>query len=222
MALAYSDRRIERTSSLADSVYEQLRAAIVKGELRPNERLVEHDLAVWLNVSRTPLRESLFRLAHEGLVHNGRRGWFVRDLTVHDISEIHEVRAALEGMAAFLAAKRATDSQIAAIATFHSKNRPKSRALVDRKYLVEYNDGFHDAVLAASGSERLRDFARRNREFFFAYRVATLLTDRQMRGAVAGHDVVVKALKARDADAAEAAMRDHVLAARDLMTHVLF
>lgn len=222
MALVYSERRPERAGSLADSVYEQLRTSIVKGELRPNERLVEQDLAVWLNVSRTPLRESLARLAQEGLVHSGRRGWVVRDHSAEEVGEIHEVRAALEGMAAFLAAGRASDTEIAAIAEFHSKGGRKSRAVMDRGYLVEYNDTFHDAVLAASGSQRLRRFAQRNREYFFAYRISKLYSDREARQSVAGHDAVVKALRARDAEAAEAAMRNHILEARDIIIRLLF
>ena len=201
--------------SLADSAYERLRTAILKGDLRPNQRLVETDLADWLKVSRTPLRESLTRLVADGLVTTGRRAWVVREHTPQEIAEIHEVRAALEGMAAFLAAQRASDLEIQKIEELHSAQGRRKLALADRAYLVEYNDAFHEALLAASGSERLRNFARMNREFFFTYRIAKVYTDEQARHSVRGHDLVLKALKARDGDAAEHAMRDHILEARD-------
>src|SRR5689334_25297030 len=71
-------RRAAASAGLADGVYQRLRSAIVRGDLRPNERLVEADLAVWLEVSRTPVRECLQRLAAERLVVNRRRGWIVR------------------------------------------------------------------------------------------------------------------------------------------------
>ncbi len=81
-------------------MYQRLRSAIVRGDLRPNERLVEADLAVWLEVSRTPVRECLQRLAAQRLVANRRRGWVVLEHSIEDIREIYGVRAALEGYAA--------------------------------------------------------------------------------------------------------------------------
>lgn len=208
--------------SLADSAYEQLRRAILKGELRPNVRLVETELAQWLNVSRTPLRESLTRLASDGLVTMQRRGWVVRDYSAQEVSEIHEVRAALEGMAAYLAATRASAAEIAQIDELHSARGRSEKALADRMYLVEYNEAFHEAVLAASGSQRLRHFARLNREFYFTHRIAKMYSDDQARQSVGGHDAVLKALKARDGEAAERAMRHHILEARDEIIRVLY
>src|SRR5690242_1294185 len=82
-------RHAAASAGLADGVYQRLRSAIVRGDLRPNERLVEADLAVWLEVSRTPVRECLQRLAAERLVVNRRRGWIVQEHTVEDIREIY-------------------------------------------------------------------------------------------------------------------------------------
>jgi DNA-binding GntR family transcriptional regulator len=205
--------------SLANSAYERIRAAILKGELRPNERLVETELAERLNVSRTPLRESLTRLASDGLVISRRRAWIVRDYTPQEISEIHEVRAALEGMAVYLAAERADDQQISHIERLHAKW--ETEAVSDRTQLVDYNDAFHNAIIDACGSERLRHFARLNREFFFTYRIARIYTDDQARESVHGHGDVVRALKARDGEAASRIMRDHILQARDEIIHLM-
>jgi DNA-binding GntR family transcriptional regulator len=206
------------TVSLATSAYERLREAIVRGEFRPNQRLVESELAEWLQLSRTPLREGLARLAGEGLILSQRRGWIVREHTAREISEIHEVRAALEGMAAYLAAKRATDEQIARVAELHA-HATENDALAKEpgRYLVEYNDAFHEAVVACAENERLRHFIRQNREFFFSYRLARMYSFEEARASIAGHDEVVKALEDRDADRAEAAMREHILQARDVV-----
>ena len=206
------------TVSLASGAYERVREAIVRGELRPNQRLVEAELAEWLQVSRTPLREALARLAGEGLILSQRRGWVVREHTANEISEIHEVRAALEGMAAYLAAKRATDEQIQHLIALHAHaTENPSLAQEPGLYLVEYNDAFHEAVVSCAENERLRHFIRLNREFFFTYRLARMYSFEEARASIAGHDEVVEALKARDADGAEAAMREHILQARDVI-----
>src|SRR6266516_463803 len=85
--------RAPAPASLSDGVYQRLRSAIVRGDLRPNERLVEADLAGWLEVSRTPVRECLQRLAAERLVANRRRGWIVQEHSTQEIREIYDVRA---------------------------------------------------------------------------------------------------------------------------------
>src|ERR1051326_9590051 len=90
-----------------DGLYERLRHSIVSGELRPSQRVLELELAAQLEVSRTPVREALQRLAGDGLVLSHRRGWIVREHTALEIKEIYECRMALEGYAARLAARRA-------------------------------------------------------------------------------------------------------------------
>src|SRR5579859_8257976 len=106
---------LDTSPNRAAEVYEELRQAIVEGRIRPNERLIELELARALNVSRTPVRESILQLVADGLVVSRRRGWVVREHSPEEIREIYEVRAALEGFAANLAAVRATDEQLAEI-----------------------------------------------------------------------------------------------------------
>lgn len=209
-------------ASLATRAYDRLRESILRGDLRPNERLVETELAGWLKVSRTPLREALQRLAHEGLIQSRRRGWVVREYTAGQVSEIHEVRAALEGMAALLACERASGEQIQEIVDFHHhQNRAKLETPAS-DYLVEYNDAFHQAIDAAAGNPRLMEFIRRNREFFFTYRIAKVYSEDEARASLKGHDEVVEALMVRNGEAAERAMRQHILEARDVIIQKLY
>src|SRR5579864_7454244 len=116
MSAVQLDRAVGATRS--DNVYERLREAIVTGRARPNERLIEAELADRLQVSRTPIREGLQRLAAEGLVVTRRRGWVVLEHTSAEIREIYEARAALEGYCARLAAERATEAQLKEISSF--------------------------------------------------------------------------------------------------------
>src|ERR1700728_2381464 len=80
-------------------VYERIRLAIVSGDIRPNEPLIENDLAEALGVSRTPIRESLQRLAADDLIVTRKRGWAVKEYTTNEIRENFEIRSGLEGMA---------------------------------------------------------------------------------------------------------------------------
>ncbi len=194
----------------AIEVYEELRSAIVEGRIRPNERLIEAELAERLQVSRTPVRESMQRLAADGLVVSRRRGWAVREHSPQEIQDIYEVRAALEGYAARLAAERASDDMIAEILKIHQSYIAELEK-TDRGHLIEHNDDFHNAVVAASGNARLAEQIQRNTAFYFVHRIAGFLDDDEVRQSIAGHQQLVDALIARDPDRAEAVARQAVL-----------
>ena len=193
----------------SDEVYERLRDEIVKGLIRPNERLVEVDLAVRLGVSRTPVRESLKRLAAEGLIHGGRHRLVVREHAPDEIREIYEARAALEGYAARLASQRATPAELARIASLHETDITKL-VRQPREHIVDVNDRFHDAIIEAAHNRRLLELIRRNREFYFNYRIANLYSNREAETSLAEHTAILRALEARNPDAAETATRAHV------------
>lgn len=202
-------RRAAPPAGLADGVYQRLRSAIVRGELRPNERLVEADLADWLEVSRTPVRECLQRLAAERLVANWRRGWVVLDHSVADIREIYEVRAALEGYAAQLAARQAARDQVERIMAL-ARVDPAAYADPPRQGFVEYNQQFHDTVVESCGNSRLAEAIRRSTEYYFNYRLAAVYTAAEVAEAISGHLAIGQAIQRRDPDAAERLARAHV------------
>ena len=201
--------RAAAPAGLADGVYQRLRSAIVRGELRPNERLVEADLADWLEVSRTPVRECLQRLAAERLVSNRRRGWIVLEHSTEDIREIYGVRAALEGYAAQLAARQASDDQVERIMALASID-PATYADPPRRGFVEYNQQFHDTVVESCGNSRLTEAIRRSREYYFNYRIAAVYTAAEVADAIAGHQAIGRAIQRREPDAAERLARAHV------------
>jgi DNA-binding GntR family transcriptional regulator len=207
--------------TLSDEVYERLRDEIVKGLIRPNERLVEVDLAERLGVSRTPIRESLKRLSADGLIHGGRHHLVVREHAPQEIREIYESRAALEGYAARLAAQRATKEELVRIASFHERDITKL-VRSPREHIADVNDGFHDAIIAAAANIRLLDLIRRNREFYFNYRIARMYTDPEAAASLEGHSAILDALESHDPDAAEAATRKHVMQALEVTMGKLF
>jgi DNA-binding GntR family transcriptional regulator len=203
------------SSTLSDEVYERLRDEIVKGLIRPNERLVELDLAERLGVSRTPVRESLKRLSAEGLIHGGRHHLVVREHAPEEIREIYESRAALEGYASRLAAMRASPQEIETIGSFHEKN-VNQLVCSAREHIVDVNDRFHDAIIDAAHNERLHDLIRRNREFYFNYRIARMYTDDEAATSLQGHMSILAAIERRDPEDAEEATRNHVMQALEV------
>lgn len=194
--------------SLSETTYRSLRSDIVHGLLRPNERLVEAELAERLAVSRTPIRESLQRLAADGLVISRRRGWLVYEHTPDEIREIYEIRSALEGYAARLTAEHATEKQLSEIVSVLQGSRDILHA--SRKQMVEVNNRFHDTVIEASGNRRLAEEIKRNRLYYFNHRLAVLYSDEEVSASRAQHDRIVQALLDRDLREAEEITHTHI------------
>jgi DNA-binding GntR family transcriptional regulator len=194
-------------------IYEILRSEIVTGALRPNERLVETDLAERLVVSRTPIRESMQRLAAEGLVTNRRRAWVVHEHTHEEIRAIYEVRAALEGFAAGLAATRGRTEQLDLIDRISRESLGEDPGNVK---FVDVNERFHSAVVLAANNPRLALQVQQSRQFYFNHRIAVAYSPAEVRAAVEEHRVVVEALRAGDARRAEDLTRRHISEALEL------
>ena len=108
-------QKLEPRSTLAPQVYDQLRKAILRGELAPGTRLVESRMAADFGVSRTPFREAVSRLLAQGLVKEERNGVRVVADMALEIDEIFGIRQVLEGYAARLAARHASDTELAEI-----------------------------------------------------------------------------------------------------------
>jgi DNA-binding GntR family transcriptional regulator len=189
-----------------------LRDEIIQGKMRPNERLIAADLAERLNTSRTPIREALQLLEAEQLVVAAKRGYVVREHTKEEIVEIYEVRAALEGMAARLAAQKTGTSAHREIEAIGA-HRDSLIASNDRKLIVDLNDEFHAAIFAACGNSRLDRINRSNSQHFFNYRISELYTKEETKISIKGHALILKAIKNHDADQADSAAQEHVLEA---------
>ncbi|MDQ6524927.1 GntR family transcriptional regulator [Nocardioides sp. LHD-245] len=200
--------------SLTEEAHRRIRTDIIEGRIRPNVHLVANDLAQQLQISRTPIREALQLLANEGLVVATKRGFVVREHSAEEIRLIYEVRAALEEMAARLAALRATDEHITALEKLGAHT--KAAAESPRDVIVDLNDAFHEAIMIAAGNPRLANINARNSEHFFNYNIAKLYSHEEAALAIAEHEAMLKAIKKRDPDAAARASREHVLNALEV------
>jgi DNA-binding GntR family transcriptional regulator len=201
------DRQLPRASTLADVTYHRLREDILLGYLRPNAPLVETELAERLEVSRTPVRESLQRLAKEGLITSKSRRWFVLEQTLEDIRNAYDIRAALEGYAARLATERATESQIDALfkaldSRGHAGPRPED--------FVTSNELFHRLIVEAARNQRLSEETDRSRQFYFNTQVARMYSPDEFVTSHRQHEELAQAIRDRDGDTADRITRMHI------------
>lgn len=196
-------------SSLADQAYVKLRHAIVSGVLKPGERLVERQLGLRMGVSRTPLREAMIRLVHEGMLTSlPAGGLLVNSIDEHEARGLYDIRLGLEGYAARLSAERAdaeTISELRSIAAMeHKRLKP-----IDTRALEELNNLFHRTLYATTHS-RMFDVIEMYREQALHYRLYDIYTPDEVVRGVRQHDAIVDAVEARDGDRAEDLMRRHI------------
>jgi DNA-binding GntR family transcriptional regulator len=204
----------------SEEVYSVLREEITDGVLTPGAALVEDDIARRLGVSRTPVRESIQRLAADGLVVSRRRRWVVHLYTAEEIAEIYEVRAGLESHAARLATARATEEQLAEIAAQREQMTDVTLRLFPGR--AKANDAFHDLISGAAGSARMLRAIRDHRLFHFNRRIAAVYDQDDLILSSRQHGQLIDALLARDAEAAARVAREHVEFSLELVLRKLY
>lgn len=200
--------------SLAEEVYRTLEAAIADGRCRPNQRLVEQDIARDLGISRTPVRQALQRLAAEGFVSSARQAWTVREHTREEIEQLFEVRIALESHAVLLAAQRITPAELDALQEVHERSLTCVDA-ASRAELVQCNSEFHSGVLRAAANPPLEHLARQYHRHYFNQRTARQYSDEQATTALAQHQQILDALRDHDGCRARAAVIAHLETSRE-------
>ena len=203
--------RMDEYLPLRDVVFNTLRQAILKGELKPGERLMEIQLANKLGVSRTPVREALRKLELEGLVLMiPRKGAEVAEITRQDMEDVLEVRTALEELAVKDACDHITDAQLSELKKASNEFK---KALLEGKDLVTCADAdmhFHDVILSATNNRRLIQMLNNLSEQMYRYRMEYLKDERTHKTLIEEHDAVRRALKKHDKVKAGAAIRVHI------------
>ena len=210
-----------RRRSLHEQVTDRIRDMIIEGTLPPGERINEADLVDRLGVSRTPLREALRTLAAENLIETRpSRGSVVRKLTPDDVLAMLVVLAELEGLAGRLVCANASDETIAEILGLHDQMMAHYAAR-DRLAYYKVNQAIHSAISAASGNSVLAETqgsiqARLKRIRFIGNR-----SPGNWAKAVAEHEDMASALRARDGDALAEVLKAHLAATWDRVRPVV-
>jgi DNA-binding GntR family transcriptional regulator len=205
--------------SLAEKAYHAIRDLIVSLELAPGAVIDERELMERLGIGRTPVREALRRLAHEGLVEvYPRRGMFVTGVDVRELARLSEVRVVLEPEAARLAAERATQSDRAAIGELLVELAAGGR---DDRELMELDERIHSAVYRAAHNDLLA--ATLSQYYVLALRIWSMALEQthDLEEAVDAHRALLEAIRDGDGDRAAETMRAHVQNFEQAMRRVL-
>ncbi len=195
---------------LRDVVFNTLRRAILKGELKPGERLMEITLADKLGVSRTPIREAIRKLELEGLVVMApRKGAKVASITERDLNDVLEVRKGMEVLAISLACKRITGEELEKLETIEQSFQKliESGNLTE---LAEMDVKFHDTIYQATNNQRLVQLLNNLREQMYRYRMEYLKDIAVRRTLAEEHKAICRALRERDEQQAEEYVSIHI------------
>lgn len=195
---------------LRDVVFNTLREAILKGDLKPGERLMELQLAAQLGVSRTPIREAIRMLEQEGLaVTVPRKGAEVAKMTLKGMEDVLEIREALDILACQLACERITEEQLTLLAE-------KKQAFEDSlksgnvKAIAETDVAFHDVIYDATNNPKLVNMLNNLREQIYRYRVEYLKNEANFPKLIKEHNAIFDALSNRNQEEAQLSIREHV------------
>ncbi|MCL7749232.1 GntR family transcriptional regulator [Halalkalibacter alkaliphilus] len=193
------------------AVYESVKKALLNGEFKPGQRVIERELCESLEVSRTPVREALNRLVMEGLLENqAYKGILVPRLNVKSITDLVEVREVMEGLAARKAAENITKEGI-----------KKLRAILDDSYkameddnireLVHINDELHNTIVEISDNQFVKETLQRLKYRIILARSTSLAVPFRPEDTIKEHIEIINAIEQKDSESAEIKAKQHII-----------
>lgn len=206
----------KRSIPVGKKVYDNLKAAILSGLLRPKERLAEEHLAETLGVSRTPVREALYKLESEGLIRPlNKRGFIVWGDSKEEIEELFEIRSVLEGYALRIISEKIIEESLQQLDEFVKKAEVALEANRMNE-VFKWNTRFHDALHEmVSDKSRLYRMMVDMRKQVLRYRKETLQSVEGAKRTLDGHRKILLALRLKAPDLCERAMREHIRLAKE-------
>ena len=213
-------------SSLQERVYSELRRALLDDQVASGERVYEADIAQRMGVSRVPVREAVRRLQQDGLLEvRARGGVYVASISTEEVDDVYRLRGAVEGVAAAMAAERASDAELAAIGAVIDQlpdgKQRRRLSTADHSTAVRLADEFHRSVYAASHCDRVHLLLEPLYAQLMRFRKQTLSLPHRAKEADEGHRQVYEALLTRDPAEAERVMRAHIESARVVLLYHL-
>lgn len=208
---------VGRTRSLHVRLVDELRSAIVSGELAPGSLHSVKDLAKILEVSRTPVREALITLAGQGMVKFERnRGVRIQETTIHDLGEVFQLRLLLEVPAARHTTSRMTPNLLAEL-RLALRGMHESVIANDMDAMWEKDRLFHRLILEGTGNERLAEYVESLRDAVVTKGTHTAGRSRSPEEIVSEHDAIMSPIESGNARAAAAAMHEHIRHTAELL-----
>ena len=201
---------IRNYKPLGEIVFDYLKNAIISGELKPGERLMEIAIADQLGVSRTPVREAIRKLEKEKFIEMvPRKGAYVSSTSLKDMLDVLEVRKLLEGFATELAAERMTDETLVSLLRTH-KAFLKALDDSDTESMISLDNEFHDMILQASDNAKLIEIATAITEQVQRYRLSYFTEVTNFDELREWHEKIYDSIEKKDAKKAGEYAKRHV------------
>jgi len=205
---------LDNPETLPDKVYGAVQEAIMKGRIHPGDRIIEHEMSKILKISRGPIREAMARLERDGFVKRlPRRGIIVEFISETDIIAIYQIRSVLEGLAARLFCKQASAEELDSL----DKILKNMEIQLNKTNLERYrklNMEFHEALVKGSENKRIMEIYNLYRKHIFWFNLASTETWLSLIDSpeisFRDHQRILKALRERDPEKAEDAVRGHI------------
>ena len=202
--------KVQKVNPLYEQIYDNLKKAIISGELQPGERMVDAWFAEKLSVSRSPVREAFRKLEQDGLLINKDGNMLIYKPNVDDVADLFEVRAGLEGMAIYLTTTIITDQEIEELEKCIYRVR-KAFVEKDLQEVVNQNTFFHEFIVNASKNKRLIDMMGNINNLTLLYRNNFFNYYYVDDSFIEEHIEIYEIIKSRNPDLASKKMRDHIL-----------
>lgn len=204
------EMKMDEFLPLRDVVFNTLRQAILTGELKPGERLMEIHLANKLGVSRTPIREAIRKLELEGLVIMiPRRGAEVAQITEKSMKDVLEVRRALDVFSVELACERITKEELARLKEACDRFEEATKTK-DTKIIAQADVALHDIIVEATGNKRLMQLVNNLAEQMYRYRFEYIRDVKGHEKLVEEHRVIYESIRRKDPETAAEAVKKHI------------
>lgn len=201
---------LDNYKPLRDVVFENLRTAILEGNLKAGQRLMEVQLAEQLGVSRTPIREAIRKLELEGLVVMlPRKGAYVASMSFKDLIDVLEIRASLEGLAASLASDRLRDGDIVELERIE-KEFEKSIREANIDNVLKKDVEFHEKIFLMASNKKLYNLTTSLWEQVHRFRVMYVSNYDASLSLVDEHNKILEAIKAGDSELAKKYATEHI------------
>ncbi len=212
--------KIAQRKSLGEHVFENLKSAIVKGDLSPGDRLIESQLAETLGISRTPVREAIHKLEREGFLRKKPGGGFsVLGLSREDVIETFGIRSVLESYAARLAAERHCKQSLKPLEKKIDAFQ-KQLDSGDFESLPDINTEFHDLLYRLSESPRLIKMINNLSDQIFRFRQIILKDATLAKVSNKDHKDMLNRIRKRDAEGVERLVREHLMRGQQAVLNV--
>ncbi len=198
---------IERHQTLREKILEKIREDILKGNLRPGEKVAEPELAANFGISRTPIREAFRQLESEGyLTVIPRKGAVVASLSERDVAEFYAIKSILEGYAARIAAERLSEKDLERLEAINERLEKLAKE-GDVKTFFRVHNEFHELFIKAAGNDKLGDLITQLVMKFNRPRLASLSLPGRMEISVQEHRKIIEAFRHKDGEKADNLVR---------------